>query len=230
MTIACHVKVHDNPRDRPMLSYVMMVSPHRNDTLSGTKVAEELCGSEGSPTLTFWVFIHLQRILQTHQEYGGAWKCLKAKISGCDWKVWGTGMKGWDDAYLRFLSLLYDHWLYVFLHVDDRNILGTTKKLQIGNSTQESYVSLRKNPQDQMRASELRSSGGNNFSQAEVDELSILFNEGLLTDEFEQWLKTSQLLLVVSSTDWSQNDVFLVVLSAMLQTLSVWLFGVTLLY
>ena len=41
-------------------------------------------------------------------------------------------------------------------------------------------------PQDQLRASELRSSGGNNFSQAEVDELSILFHEGPPTDESEQ--------------------------------------------
>ena len=69
-------------------------------------VTQELCGSEGSATLTFWVFIHLQRILQTHQ--------------------------------------------------------------------------------DQLRASELRSSGGNNFSQAEVDELSILFHEGIEAEKKTQ--------------------------------------------
>eukprot|EP00438_Fugacium_kawagutii_P032434 Skav209375 [mRNA] locus=scaffold64:84682:88061:+ [translate_table: standard] len=68
-------------------------------------VAPEHCGSEGSPTLTFWVFIHLQRILQTHQ--------------------------------------------------------------------------------DQMHASELRSSAGNSFSQAEVDELSFFFAEGLKAEKAE---------------------------------------------
>lgn len=62
-------------------------------------VAPEQCGNDESPTLTFWVFIHLQRILQTHQ--------------------------------------------------------------------------------DQLQASELRSSGGNSFSQAEVDELSHFFVQGV---------------------------------------------------
>lgn len=56
------------------------------------------CGPEKSPAVKFWVFIYLQRILQTHQ--------------------------------------------------------------------------------DKLRATELRSTAGNNFSQAEVDELSYVFAQG----------------------------------------------------
>lgn len=65
-------------------------------------VPSHLCGMEGSAAVTQWVFIHLQRILQTHQ--------------------------------------------------------------------------------DKERASQLRGSGPANFSQAEVDELSVIFSKGLTAE------------------------------------------------
>ena len=89
------------------------------------QVTQELCGSEGSPTLTFWVFIHLQRILQTHQEW---WRLNRLPFE----KFGTTGMKGPRrclSAYLRFLlisNMIVD--LCMFLVWWQRNILGTTRK------------------------------------------------------------------------------------------------------
>lgn len=190
----------ESPWQSKRLSYGSIVSydgakPYRTATL--WQVTQELCGSEGSATLTFWVFIHLQRILQTHQEWG--W-------TGCHWNVWNYRNEGTpNDAYLRFLliSNMIVDFMYVFSMMTAQHIRNYKKNQHIWNSLAPRKAGVVKrlpfrvfsSPQDQLRASELRSSGGNNFSQAEVDELSILFHEGPPTDESEQWKrKTPQLL------------------------------------
>ena len=156
-----------------------------------------------------------------------------------------TGMKG-PRRCLSSISFdkQYDCWFYGFSMMTAQHIRNYKKNQHIWNSLAPRMPGVVKrlpfrvfsSPQDQLRASELRSSGGNNFSQAEVDELSILFHEGPPTDESEEWLndwKTPQLLAcwLFLPTQNGSKMMLLVMLSAtLLQTVSVCLFGVTLLY
>lgn len=128
---ACHVKVHDNPRDCRMLSYVTMVLPYKNcytATLSGRSRRNSVAakGLQLSRFGSSSIYSASYRPIRS----GGGW-------TGCHWKR--LELQEWRYPNRRclifdFFDKQYDCWFYVFSMMTAQHIRNYKKNQHIWNS------------------------------------------------------------------------------------------------